>query len=90
MCEHCMRPGYFGQVSQSSLPMPAESVLACTECSNPLERTATGGYRCATCNYAPSMQDTFIFYRCPQCRTRLIGHDLTIVCRGCGTKCVKR
>jgi len=91
MCEHCMRPGYFGpQQQKSDVPVSAETVLACSECGNPLEGTPAGGFRCATCGYSPSMQDTFIFYRCPKCKTKLEASGQALACRNCGLTCVRR
>jgi DNA-directed RNA polymerase subunit RPC12/RpoP len=90
MCEHCMRPGYFGPPQKPAAPVPAEPVLACNDCGNPLEGTPTGGFRCTTCGYSPSMQDTFIFYRCPKCRTKLEASSQALVCRNCGLTCVGR
>ncbi|KPJ85758.1 hypothetical protein AMJ57_01805 [Parcubacteria bacterium SG8_24] len=73
----------------SSRPV-AEPVLACRECDDPLERLPSGGYHCLTCDYPPSMQDTYIFYRCPDCGTRLTGNGEALTCSGCGTEYRKK
>ena len=39
-------------------------VLCCAECEQPLATTHGGGSWCTTCNYPPSMQDTFIMRVC--------------------------
>jgi len=49
----------------------AQSVLCCADCDAILSTTPNGGKFCIPCNYAPSMQDTYIAYHCPRCRLEL-------------------
>lgn len=95
MCERCMRPLPFFPSSErahaadrdSGVSVSAEPVLACNECGKPLNRTPGGGFRCLACGYHPSMQDTFIFFQCPLCRTKLAGAGPEFLCPGCGVVC---
>jgi len=64
----------------------AESVLCCAECEKPLATTPNGGAYCTHCKYPPSMQDTFIIFRCPPCGETLKGAGNGLLrCPKCGT-----
>ncbi len=69
--------------------MKAEVTLACNECKEPMTRTPKGGFYCLNCLFTPSMQDTFIFYRCPKCKVELKDENGLLRCPHCGTYCLK-
>lgn len=64
------------------------SVLCCAECEGPLQMDPRGGGWCVPCNYPPSMQDTFIMYETPCCRTEVKKDGDALACKRCGQRYV--
>ena len=63
-------------------------ILCCAECERPLATTHEGGSYCTSCNYAPSMQDTFIMYSTPCCGAEVKKDGDALACKGCGQRYV--